>query len=87
MGSGHGDCPAQNAILASSGRWRLWFGSATPRQTADGKESKTTLTFAQKGTHVTGVKYDDVSVYDRVLRLTPGDVKLTRIATIAAPPR
>ena len=24
-----------------------------------------TLTFAQKGTHVTGAKYDDVSVYDR----------------------
>jgi hypothetical protein len=32
---------------------------------ADGKESTTTLTFAQKGTHATGVKYDDVSVYDR----------------------
>jgi hypothetical protein len=27
----------------------------------DGK----TLTFAQKGTHATGAKYDDVSVYDR----------------------
>jgi hypothetical protein len=27
----------------------------------DGK----TLTFAQKGTHANGVKYDDVSVYDR----------------------
>ena len=36
-------------------------GTGVRSVSKDGK----TLTFAQKGTHATGVKYDDVSVYDR----------------------
>ena len=36
-------------------------GAAVRTVSKDGK----TLTFAQKGTHATGGKYDDVSVYDR----------------------
>jgi hypothetical protein len=36
-------------------------GTGVRTVSKDGK----TLTFAQKGTHATGVKYDDVSVYDR----------------------
>jgi hypothetical protein len=36
-------------------------GTAVRTVSKDGK----TLTFAQKGTHATGGKYDDVSVYDR----------------------
>ena len=36
-------------------------GTGARTVSKDGK----TLTFAQKGTHATGVKYDDVSVYDR----------------------
>jgi hypothetical protein len=36
-------------------------GTAVRTVSKDGK----TLTFAQKGTHANGVKYDDVSVYDR----------------------
>jgi len=41
-----------------SGRDR-WY--RRPHRVEDGK----TLTFAQKGTHAAGGKYDDVSVYDR----------------------
>jgi hypothetical protein len=36
-------------------------GTAIRTVSKDGK----TLTFAQKGTHANGVKYDDVSVYDK----------------------
>jgi hypothetical protein len=36
-------------------------GTGVRTVSKDGK----TLTFAQKGSHATGVKYDDVSVYDR----------------------
>jgi uncharacterized ParB-like nuclease family protein len=36
-------------------------GAAVRTVSKDGK----TLTFAQKGTHATGQKYDDISVYDR----------------------
>ena len=36
-------------------------GSGIRTVSKDGK----TLTFAQKGTHATGQKYDDISVYDR----------------------
>lgn len=36
-------------------------GTGVRTVSKDGK----TLTFSQKGTHATGVKYDDVSVYDR----------------------
>jgi hypothetical protein len=36
-------------------------GTGVRTVSKDGK----TLTFAQKGTHANGVKYDDVSVYDR----------------------
>ena len=36
-------------------------GSAVRTVSKDGK----TLTFAQKGTHANGAKYDDVSVYDK----------------------
>jgi hypothetical protein len=36
-------------------------GNAVRTVSKDGK----TLTFSQKGTHVNGMKYDDVSVYDR----------------------
>jgi hypothetical protein len=36
-------------------------GNAVRTVSKDGK----TLTFAQKGTHANGAKYDDVSVYDR----------------------
>ena len=36
-------------------------GTGVRTVSKDGK----TLTFAQKGAHATGVKYDDVSVYDR----------------------
>jgi len=36
-------------------------GNAVRTVSKDGK----TLTFAQKGTHADGAKYDDVSVYDR----------------------
>ncbi|HSZ10024.1 MAG TPA: hypothetical protein VK794_15895 [Steroidobacteraceae bacterium] len=37
------------------------IGTAVRTVSKDGK----TLTFSQKGTHATGGKYDDVSVYDR----------------------
>jgi hypothetical protein len=36
-------------------------GTGVRTVSKDGK----TLTFAQKGTHASGGKYDDVSVYDR----------------------
>jgi hypothetical protein len=52
------DARTVNSTLMKAG---VTVGTGVRKVSKDGK----TLTFAQKGTHVGGAKYDDVLVYDR----------------------